>query len=246
MFLDSKIVVEHPALISFWDFQGEDDLAAQGPYAYRLEEMTEGIARPTDGVFGPKSLSIELGQWLRIPRRECPALNFHGYGVKMTIVAWIKRKAIESGHCQAVAGMWNETQRLRQYCLFLNLRIWDSAEQVCGHVSCSGGPTPGHPYCMTSAIGATPVRTDEWVQVAFTYDGCFSRVYLDGTLDARLAFNPFPYFHGIYDGGENGSDFTVGAVHRAGEMGNFFAGSLGGLAVYGDVLSEKDLLALVP
>lgn len=97
---------------------------------------------------------------------------------------------------------------------------------------------------MTSAIGATPVPYQEWTYVAFTYDGNFAKVYIDGKLDARLALNPFPYFHGLFDGGENGSDFTVGAVHRSGEMGNFFAGSLGGLAVFQDALSEEELMAL--
>lgn len=246
MYMDRKLVVRHPALLTFWAFQGEDDLSAQGPHPYKLEEMAGVMARPSEGVFGPRSLDFELGQWLRIPRADCPALNFHGYGVKLSIVAWIKRKRCESGHCQAVAGMWNETERLRQYCMFLNLRIWDSAEQVCGHVSSSGGPTPGFQYCMTTAIGATPVRYDEWVQVAFTYDGNFARVYLDGKLDARLAFNPFPYFHGLFDGGKHGSDFTVGGVDRSGEMGNFFYGSLGGLAVYGAALGEEELSELVP
>ncbi|SDC48858.1 Concanavalin A-like lectin/glucanases superfamily protein [Paenibacillus sp. UNCCL117] len=239
-------IMEHPALVSFWDFQGEDALQAKGPHPYRLQEMAGAVERRPEGVFGPQSLRFERGQWLRIPRAECPALNFRGQGAKLTLAAWIKREPAPEKQCQAVAGMWNETEKKRQYCMFLNLRIWDSADQVCGHVSSVGGPTPGHPWCMTTAIGATPVPMQEWRFAAFTYDGSFAKVYLDGKLDARLAFNPFPYFDGLYDGGEHGADFTVGGVHRSGEMGNFFAGSLGGLAVFSEALSEEELSAIAP
>ncbi|MFE5317825.1 LamG domain-containing protein [Paenibacillus sp. NPDC056579] len=239
-----SVIAGHPALVSFWDFQGEEALLAKGPYPYQLEEMAGRVERFTEGVFGPQSLRFERGQWLRIPRSDCPALNFRGHGAKLTIAAWIKREAAPEGQCQAVAGMWNETEKKRQYCLFLNLRIWDSKDQVCGHVSATGGPTPGYPWCMTSAIGASPIPLEKWSFVAFTYDGAFAKVYVDGKLDARLAFNPFAYFEGLYDGGENGADFTVGGVNRSGEMGNFFAGVLGGLAVFNEALGEDELSAI--
>ena len=59
-----------------------------------------------------------------------------------------------------------------------------------------------------------------------------------GRLDERPGRNPYPYPGGIFDGGPAGADFTVGAVHRGVEMGNFFAGLLGGLAVYQRALSD--------
>lgn len=239
-------VLEHPALVSFWDFQGGDALRAKGPQPYVLEEMAGPVERRAEGVFGPQSLRFERGQWLRIPRAACPALNFRGHGARLTVAAWLKREPAPEEQCQAVAGMWNESEKLRQYCLFLNLRIWDSKGQACGHVSATGGPTPGYRWCMTTAIGATPLPLHEWKYVAFTYDGAFATVYVDGKLDARLGFNPFAYFEGLYDGGEYGSDFTVGGVHRSGEMGNFFAGSLGGLAVFRDALGEEELASFGP
>jgi hypothetical protein len=143
-----------------------------------------------------------------------------------------------------VAGIWNETAKKRQYCLFLNLRIWNSAEQVCGHVSAIGGPTPGYRYCMTASIGGTPVSKGEWHTAAFTYDGHHARSYLDGRLDVRDGFNPYEYPDGLFDGGEDGADFTVGAVDRSGEMGNFYNGLLGGLAVFNRALSEEELRLL--
>ncbi len=44
--------------------------------------------------------------------------------------------------------------------------------------------------------------------------------------------------------GNNGSDFTVGAVLLKKGMGNFFKGQIGGLAVFDRFLSEKELLKL--
>jgi hypothetical protein len=245
MYIDNQQILKHPALVSFWDYQGDDELRAKGPHAHVLEEMAGPIERRQEGVFGPASLRLEFGQWLRVPRAQCPELNFHGVGAKLTIAAWVKREPAPINNCQAVAGMWNETLRMRQYCLFLNLRIWDSAEQACGHISSTGGPTPGHPWCMTSAIGATPLPLHEWTYIAFTYDGSFAKIYINGKLDARLAFNPFPYFDGLYDAGNAGADFTVGGVHRSGEMGNFFAGSIGGLAVFREALTDQEIAQLV-
>ena len=46
---------------------------------------------------------------------------------------------------------------------------------------------------------------------------------------------------GLFDGGYLGSDFTVGAVNRSGEMGNFFVGQIGGLAVYDRALTKEEM-----
>jgi len=70
------------------------------------------------------------------------------------------------------------------------------------------------------------------------------RGWLDGRSETRVGFNPYAFPHGIYDAGPEGADFTVGAVHRAGEVGNWFAGWLGGLAIYRRALAVKELTAL--
>ena len=241
----AKRILAHPHLVCFWDFQESPGEArvARGPYRYRLVEMNGPIRREPGGIFGPYAARLERGQWFLLPRRECPALDFHGRSASLTLAAWIKRSAGESRECQAVAGMWNEEERKRQYALFLNLRIWNSAEQAAGHVSSCGGPTPGYPWCMTAAIGRTPVSREEWHMVAFTYDGEYAKVYLDGELDEREKYNPFRYDEGLFDGGEDGADFTVGAVYRAGEMGNFYTGLIGGLAVFNRALAEEEIRA---
>jgi len=239
-------ILDHPAIEAFWDFQEEEgmDRIAKGPHPYRLVEMDGPIKRVKGGVFGPYAAQVAFGQWWNLPRLQCQALNFHGREAKLTIITWLKRDQRENQGCQAIAGMWNETDKHRQYCMFLDLRIWESGDQVCGHVSSVGGPTPGYKYCMTTAIGATPVTKEEWHVVAFTYDGTYSKVYLDGKLDKRETYNPYLYDEGLYDGGVNGADFTVAAVNRSGEMGNFYAGTIGGLAVFHDALSDEEIAVL--
>jgi hypothetical protein len=140
--------------------------------------------------------------------------------------------------------MWNETVKTRQYCLFLDLAIWSSKNQVCGHLSSTGAPSPGYKYCMEAAIGATPVGLEEWHQVAFTFDGVWAKAYLDGQFDPRPGLNPYFWPCAINDGGKGGSDFTVGAVFRNGEMGNWYVGLLGGLAVYDAALGAEEIAAL--
>ncbi|WP_409344409.1 LamG domain-containing protein [Paenibacillus sp. MBLB4367] len=241
-----KAVLSTDGLISFWDFHepAGTEREAYGPHAYRLLEMNGPIRREDDGVFGSHAARLEFGQWFRIPRESCPALNLHGPGSQVTVAAWLKWGESHYKGCEAVAGMWDESRLKRQYCLFLNLRIWNSAEQVCGHVSSVGGPTPGYEYCMDSAIGSTPVTRDEWHLALFTYDGAYAKAYLDGRLDERERFNPYRYGGGLFDGGADGADFTVGAVDRSGEPGNFFTGSLGGLAVFDRALTADEIAGL--
>jgi hypothetical protein len=242
----AKSVLSTPNLISFWDFQEEagKEREAKGPYPYRLSEMNGPISRVDEGVFGQHAMLLDFGQWLRISRSDCPALNLHGPNAQVTVAAWIKWDQTDFIRCEAIAGMWDETRLKRQYCLFINLRIWDSAEQVCGHVSSVGGPTEGYMYCMDAAIGQTRIIPNVWQFVAFTYDGAHAKAYLNGRLDVRDTFNPYHYEGGLFDGGLDGADFTVGAVDRSGEPGNFFTGVLGGLAVYNRALSDEELRKL--
>ncbi|MBC8102706.1 MAG: LamG domain-containing protein [Cytophagales bacterium] len=250
-----------PGLVSFWDFQeaaGQDRVARAGK-PYRLREVSGPVERVEDGVFGPYAARFtrESEGSLAVPRAECPDLDRHGPDAQVSIVAWIKREPTppdEQWRCQAVAGMWNE-HGLRQYCLFLNLRIHESAEQVGSHISRVGGATPGFKYCMDAAIGASPVPFGVWQCVAITYDGTDARAYLNGRLDERGDRNPYRYEGGIFDGGPGGADFTVGAVARpqwvdeqfvahGSVVSNRFLGLLGGLAVYDRALSDTELAAV--
>ncbi len=241
------VVLNAPGLIAFWDMQEDagEERASRGPIPLRLKEGGGPVERAADGVFGPYSARFGGGTWLSLPRPEASALNAHGPNAEVSVIAWVKREAKKgSNECEAVAGMWNETLRQRQYCLFLNLGIWDSAQQAAGHVSSIGGPTPGYKYCMDASIGRTPVPLGIWQCVAFTYDGVWVKTYLNGELDARGDRNPYRYEGGLFDGGPDGADFTVGAVYRAGEMGNWYAGALGGLAVFDRALTAEEMRSI--
>ncbi|WP_020619315.1 LamG domain-containing protein [Paenibacillus daejeonensis] len=242
-----QVLLAHPGLISVWDFQEEagQPRVAKGPYPYALQEQSGPVSRAAEGVLGPYAADIAFGQWFNLPRAAAPALNIGGANAQLTVAAWVKREQRDTPECQAVAGMWDETRKKRQYCLFLDLKIWDSQDQVCGHVSGEGGPTPGYKYCMSSAIGNSPVVKGEWHAIAFTYDGQTARCYLDGKLDEREQWNPFAYEGGLFDGGTDGADFTVAAVNRSGVPGNFYSGLLGGLAVFNRALTEEDIEGIV-
>lgn len=247
---------EIPGLLAFWDFQeaeGENRIS-KGVRPFSLQERDGAITREKDGVFGPYSARLGGGAWFCLPRGGSGALNIHGPNAQVSVVGWIKRRRVDYTGCQAVAGMWNE-HGLRQYCLFLNLKIHDSMEQVGAHISSIGTATPGFKYCMDAAIGATAVPFDSWECVAISYDGREAKAYLNGELDARGERNPFAYPGGIFDGGPNGADFTVGAVQRpewvdenrqphGAVTANPFHGLIGGLAIYNRALTAEEMRAL--
>lgn len=239
----SKLILDNPNLISFWDF--DNRLTAEGQYKYELQAMYDSPTYVDKSIFGTQSLYLNRGEWLQIARKDCPALNIHGENAQISVVAWLSRLPQPPTYdCETIAGIWDESRKKRQYCLFLDLPIWDSKDQVGGHISYHGGPTPEYKYCMDAAIGKTPVKFDEWHCVGFTYDGAYARTYLDGALDERGERNPFYYPQGIFDGGDDGADFTVGAVSRSGEAGNFFHGLIGGLAVFDRALNNQTMLSL--
>ena len=93
--------------------------------------------------------------------------------------------------------------------------------------------------------------------LAFTYDGKNIKSYLNGVFEKReleiinntkgfegypkglvQSKNPYYFPNGI---GNNGSDFTGGAVLLTRGMGNFFKGQIGGLVVFDRALTEKQM-----
>jgi len=240
-------------LICFWNFQepAGQPRVAQGPHGYALVEQNGPIERVDDGPFDGAA-RLKPGQFFNIARADCPALDIHGADAQVSLIVWLRRAKGGRG-CEAVAGMWNEYKR-RQYCLFLNLGIWDSSQQVGAHVSSIGGATPGYKYCMDAAIGETKVPFESWQCCAMSYDGTFAKAWLNGRLDERGDRNPYRYEGGLFDPGEHGADFTVGAVSRpnnvdkqqAGveDIGNQYHGDLAGLAVYNRALTDAEMLAL--
>ena len=248
-----EAVLETEGLISFWRFQ-EDVGArkAEGPHPAELLEGKPGVTRVEGGLFGPYALKLKQGQWLRLPREKLGPLNIHGPRAQVSLVAWVKREA--ESHWQSVAGVWDETHLGRQYMLFLNaasrtdaskMQRIPSKNRIHGHISASGGASPGQKFWISYASGASEVPLGDWHMVALSYDAAQIRVYLDGKLDAEENFNPFPYTEGIFDGGPQGAEFTVGANHVAGvENNNRFGGTMAGLAVFDRALDEREMARL--
>jgi len=238
---------ELPRLVSFWEFKKSSDrfVSRMGePYTLYSRVGYLEVKSDEKAPFSGSYLDLEEGQWLSIPRHECPALDIHGKDGQLTVAAWIRRRKKSNNQCEFIAGQWNESNKGRQYGLFLNISVWQQHDQICGHLSHVGGPTPGYKYCIDGPVGSTKIDRENWHCIAMSYDGYNGYVWLDGQLDSRSGLNPYSLAGGLHDGGPEGSDFTLGAVDRSGEIGNFFTGYIGGLAVYNRALSPAEIFAL--
>lgn len=249
-------------LVALWKFDeesGMDRTSTEGNN-FSLKEMEGPVARMDEGPLSGYSILLEGKNYLSLPNQETEELNIYGEKKEVTVVAWVKWKGQQVGF---VGGMWNEYSDggKRQYGLFVNLPHYNGLNQVCGHISRNGGPTPPFPYSIDYSASKQIVPKDEWTFIAFTYDGEFIRSYVNGKFETRepeliqhtkgfdgypdgliQSKNPYYYPDGM---GNNGSDFTVGAVLLKSGMGNFFLGQIGGLAVFERALSEKELKKLV-
>lgn len=240
-----------PGLVSFWDFQAENDNSFQavGREKAGLLMANDKVSHEKgDGVFGDYSVKISEGGYMFIPREKLGKLNIHGKEAQVTVVAWMKSESEK--YWQAIAGVWNESRSKRQYYLFMNARAasdyrvlerFPCQNRIHGHISALGGKTPGKKAWVSYASGGTDIKNDTWHMIGMTYDGQFIRVYLDGKLDSMQYANPFPYEEGIFDGGGDGADFTVGSNSVRNAMENYFVGKIGGLAVFESALSEEVL-----
>jgi hypothetical protein len=244
-------------LIALWDFKetkGEKRKSLLGPY--ELSEMDGQIERMEEGPLSGYSAKFGTGAYLSLHNTQTGLLNMYGPGQGVTVAAWVKWTGETTGF---VGGMWNEYLEggKRQYGLFVSLPHYNGKNQVCGHISYTGKPTPPFPYSSDYSASKQEVMANEWTFVAFTYDGQYIRSYVNGQFQSRekelilntkgfegypdgliQSKNPYYFPDGI---GNNGSDFTVGAVLLKRGMGNFFKGQIGGLAVFNHALKPKEL-----
>lgn len=247
-------------LVALWDFKekaGEPRYAV-GMGNFPLREANGKIERAEDGPLSGFSAVFDDSVYLSLPYSETGLLNINGKSQGVTVIAWVKWKQ-KTGF---VGGMWNEHESggKRQYGLFVNLPHYNGKDQVCGHISYTGKPTPPFPYSIDYSASKQTLVKDQWHCIAFTYDGTHIKSFLDGEFQARepeiinhtkgfegypqgLTQSKNPYF--FPDGmGDNGSDFTVGAVMLSSGMGNFFYGQIGGLAVFDRALTEEEIADL--
>jgi hypothetical protein len=246
--------------IALWDFaENKNGYISKGAVAALLRN--DSLHMPQQAVEGSlsgKSVLLDGSTFLYLPYKETGQLNVKNNAV--TVIAWIKWTGEQTGF---VAGMWNEYEDggKRQYGLFASLPYYNGRNQVCGHISQTGRPTPPFPFSIDYSASKQPIPPGTWTCIAFTYDGRYIKSYLNGKsqertpelIDHTTGFEGFPdgitqsknpyYFpDGI---GDNGSDFTVGAVMVKSGMGNFFKGQIGGIAVFNRALSSRELKRLV-
>jgi len=247
-------------LIALWDFKEAEGQArkAHGMAEFPLKEQNGQLPRISEGPLSGFSAQFGNKAFLSMPNAETGKLNIYGNKQGITVMAWVKW----AGEGGFVGGMWNEYQDggKRQYGLFVSLPHYNGKNQVCGHISKTGKPTPPFPFSIDYAASKQQVPVNEWVCIALTYDGKKIKSYLNGEFETREPelINNTKGFSGYPDGliqsknpylfsdgmGNNGSDFTVGAVLLKAGMGNFFKGQIGGLAVFDRALTIKEIRKL--
>ena len=244
--------------IAYWDFSGDTPFVSKGGIQTHTLVPYGDVKISDDGIIGRQSIYLDGKSYLTIPYAQTGNLNVKTGQV--SVVAWVKKDI--GSKIGFVCGMWNEYADggKRQYGLFVSLPHYNGENQVCGHISKLGGPTPPFPYSIDYSASAQTVPFEEWSCVAFTYDGKYIRSYLDGKFKARpkelinhtkgfqgypdglvQCKNPYYYPDGI---GDNGSDFTVGAVQLKAGMGNFFKGKIGAIAIFDRALTDIEIDSL--
>ncbi|MDR7128265.1 hypothetical protein J2X69_000593 [Algoriphagus sp. 4150] len=245
-------------MVAFWKFDesaGEPRLA-QGKGKFPLSEFPTKVKRVSEGPISGFSSYFDGTNFLSLPSDQTAELNIHGKNQGVTVIAWVKWSGEPTGF---VGGMWNEHEEggKRQYGLFVSLGYYNGADQVCGHVSWSGKATPPFPYSIDYSASKQLVVKNQWSCIAFTYDGEYIKSFVNGDFESRepellnhtkgfegypeglvQSKNPYHFPDGL---GDNGSDFTVGAVLLERGMGNFFKGQIGGLVVFDRALTEQEV-----
>lgn len=253
-------VNDTPGLVALWDFKEKEghNRKSIGKGKFPLKEQNGKLPRVNEGPLSGYSAQFGNKAFLSIENSKTGELNIFGEGQGVTVIAWVKWE----GNTGFVGGMWNEYQDggKRQYGLFVSLPYYNGRDQVCGHISKTGKPTPPFPYSIDYSASKQQVAKNQWQCVAFTYNGEYIKSFLNGEFQTREPelINNTKGFEGYPDGltqsknpyrfpdgmGNNGSDFTVGAVLLKSGMGNFFTGLIGGLAVFNRALSDEEIKKL--
>jgi hypothetical protein len=248
-------------LVAFWDWQGANfKTSTHGPAPYSFEDVGSAPVKVSKSVgpFGP-GLDFGAGRVLRITPAKQGELNVAKAGNEVTVVAWIKSNQT-TNNGGFLGGIWDEDEK-RSYGLFDSLTGSSADGRVVGHVSESGGDTPGldhsRDHSTTSRTQRTRLPADRSDQhyrmVAFTYDGSQALSYLDGLTDrgqvfrpadggAAISRNPYLFEYGLNRDTE--SDFTVGMVNHSSGWINPFMGTHFGLAVFDRALARHEVRRL--
>ena len=172
----AKALKSTDGLIAMWDFKeptGQHRISNINGNILKLKEHNKPIPRVKGGPLSGYAITLDGDAFLSIPYDQTGVLNVTNNQV--TVIAWIKQQRNSVGF---IAGMWNEHADggQRQYGLFTSLPHYNGADQVCGHISKTGKPTPPFPYSIDYSASAQTIPDNEWVSVAFTYDGTYIKL----------------------------------------------------------------------
>ena len=172
-------------MVALWDFKekGGKTRKAYGKGKFPLAAKKGTIPRINEGPLSGYSALFRDSSFLILPNSKTGKLNISGKNRGVTVMAWIKWE----GKTGFVGGMWNEYESggKRQYGLFVSLPYYNGADQVCGHISYTGKPTPPFPYSIDYSASKQKIEKGQWQFVAFTYDGQYIRSYLNGKFEVR-------------------------------------------------------------
>lgn len=253
-------IMETKGLVALWDFkENEGEIRkAYGLRDFPLKEQNGTLPRVNEGPLSGYSILFGNKAYLSLSNSETKELNIYGPSQGLTVISWVKWK----GGIGFVGGMWNEGDSggKRQYGLFVDISHYNGPSNVCGHISFNGKKTPPFPASIDYSASKGVIKKNVWECIAMTYDGKYAKSFLNGVFEERPAElinntkgypgypngivaskNPYYFPYGL---GNNGSDFTIGAVALTGRIGNYFNGQIGGVVVFNRVLSNEEIFKL--
>jgi hypothetical protein len=251
-----KSLASLDGLLAFWDFS-EPRAPFYSKAGRGLFPLIQGPgSRAKKSNSGPLGHSIVFNgstDYLYIPEAEIGELNIGLRKNEVTVLAWFKTNNSTVSHF--IAGMWYEDSGdpRRQYGLFNSLPIYGGDKLVCMHISKTGGASPNIPFSRDYASNGftNPDSVGSWI--GGSYDGSNIKAYIEGRFEPYLNYtepgapngqgltynkNPYAFADGM---NSVACDFTVGAVHVQGGMGNFANGEIAALAVFDRCLSASEI-----
>lgn len=138
--------INREGLIAYWDFSDKEDIGkSKGKFKGSLTTCGHPVTVLDDGPLSGKSILFDGKSYLTLPYSQTGELDI--LNNQVTILAWVKWTGEQTGF---ICGMWNEHENggKRQYGLFVSLPHYNGHDQVCGHISKSGKPTPPFPYSI--------------------------------------------------------------------------------------------------
>jgi hypothetical protein len=245
------------APLADWDFSSATpyETTTTGRDVPPLRQGTGSAVRlVADRDFGTVASFNGVSDYLVVPADELNDLDF-SVGDEVTILAWVKRATAGDGF---LGGIWSEDSARPGRCagMFVNLRGYGGQDSVCGHVSKTGGPSPGLPFSRDYAASARGITPGRWRAVAMSLGPGSVTSYLDGLADPRPVYqepgppygqsltyskNPYRWTAGLNRTSK--ADFTVGATALTGGMSHFLEGEIAHLTVFGRGLSQAEVLA---